>query len=150
MRSCKPFTTPSSRDDVNEAKVEMDEVASPASVLSYASALVRSEEEANVLHGIDYLSNNEFEEQEQKVQTVFLKALALYRLKRDKDCLEVIQEAKAQSISSTEIDQIRDKICKDQQKEKNEKIAIGAGIAATVAAGIAVTLGVIFGTRRKK
>lgn len=150
MRSCKPFTTPSSRDDVAESQAEMDEAATPASLLSYESALIRSEDEENVIHGLDYLANNQFTEPDQKIKTVYLKALALYRLKRDKDCLKVIQEAKAQSISSAEIDQIRETITKEQQKEQNDKIAAGVGIGATVLVGLATIVAVIFGSKRKK
>lgn len=150
MRSCKPFTAPSSRDDVTESQAEMDEAASPASVLSYESALIRSEEEANVIHGLDYLSNNKFEEQDQKVQTVYLKVLALYRLKRDKECLKVIQEAKSQSISSAEIDKIRDTIVKEQKEQNDKLAAAGVGIGATILVGIAAITAIIFGAKRKK
>lgn len=150
MRSCKPFTAPSSRDDVTESQAEMDEAASPASVLSYESALIRSEEEANVIHGLDYLSNNKFEEQDQKVQTVYLRVLALYRLKRDKECLKVIQEAKSQSISSAEIDKIRDTIVKEQKEQNDKLAAAGVGIGATILVGIAAITAIIFGAKRKK
>lgn len=150
MRSCKPFTTPSSRDDIKESQAEMDELASPASVLSYESALIRSEDQENVIHGLDYLSNNKFEEQDQKVKTVYLKVLALYRLKRDKECLKVIQEAKDQSISSAEIDQIRDTITKEQEKEQNDKIVTGVGIGATILVGIATLTAIIFGSKSRR
>ncbi|KAK8848132.1 hypothetical protein M9Y10_019188 [Tritrichomonas musculus] len=150
MRSCKPFTAPSSRDDVTESQAEMDEAASPASVLSYESALIRSEEEANVIHGLDYLSNNKFEETDQKVQTVYLKVLALYRLKRDKECLKVIQEAKSQLISSAEIEKIGDTIVKEQKEQNDKLAAAGVGIGATILVGIAAITAIIFGAKRKK
>lgn len=79
-----------------------------------------------------------------------MRVLALYRLKRDKECLKVIQEAKSQSISSAEIDKIRDTIVKEQKEQNDKLAAAGVGIGATILVGIAAITAIIFGAKRKK
>lgn len=149
MRSCKPFATQSSRDDITESQAEMDEAATPAALLSFESALIRSEEEENVIRGLDYLANNQFDQQDQKIRTVYLKALGLYRLKKDKECLNVIQEAKDQGISSTEIEQIKSAI-NEEKEEKKKTVAAGVGIGTSIVVGVAAIAAIIFGAKSRK
>ncbi|OHS99671.1 hypothetical protein TRFO_08305 [Tritrichomonas foetus] len=152
MRSCRPFASPSSRDDVQETQLSMDESITPASILQYESALVRSEDEKHVLHALDYLANNgSLKEHDQKVQTVYLKVLALYRLRHDDECLMTIKKSEAEGITSPEITAIKDALSKEIQKKKTEETAVAVGIGSTIVLGIAAIVGaVLFGKRKSK
>ena len=151
MRSCRPFASPSSKDEIQETKALMDEASTPEAVISHVSALVRSEDIESVLHSLDFLQNDKIlKEHDQKVQTAFLTALALYRLHRDDECLKEIKTKELDGITSKDITGLRDALVKETQDKKAKQIASGAGIGATIILGIGAIVALVLGTKKRR
>jgi hypothetical protein len=134
---------------VNELREALDEGGETSDMICYLSALIRSADEVSVRTGLCRIREfgGELDSEERKT-IEFLRVLALYRLREDKEALIAAEQAKANGWANKETGKILEQLLKVRRDERLE-IAVAAGIGGTILAGLAAGLAFLLRGKRK-